>query len=329
MRRWRNRLLFWRQPLFRRRCREAPRSASALTLVVALSVLCGGAILGRAAHYGAASPAAPSSPAPSRPVMYYPYPGMMGPGAMLPGMMGPGPTVAYYPALPGATPPRMPRRGFLEPLPAELMGRQFVRDLGMIVILILFFIAPGPTSQVYTEQRKHKTFDLLLLTPLRPASIVLGDWLGYACPLALVCLITLPFFVVSIAYGGVSLFEVGCIFGVAFALAFALASVGLSCSTLCNSSSGSSILAFFLGSPLAALAVVGIELLATGSGNFLDLRSPLLPFEAAVMLFAAVVSTLVALNSLWWAIADFEYLYYSRRGEPVPGQRERFLEEGL
>lgn len=321
MRRWWNRLLFWRQPLFRRRCREAPRSASALTLITALSVLCGGAILGRAAHYGTMPPG-PAPPAP-RPAPKLP-PHLTMPGSRLSAYVIGG---VYHAG--ASSGPSMPHVGLLEPLPAELMGRQFVRDLGMIVVLLLFFIAPGPTSQVYTEQRKHKTFDLLLLTPLRPASIVLGDWLGYAFPLALVCLITLPFFVVSIAYGGVSLFEVGCIFGVAFALAFALASVGLSCSTLCNSSSGSSILAFFLGLPLAALAVLGIELLATGSGNFLDLRSPLLPFEAAVMLLAAVVSTLVALNSLWWAIADFEYLYYSRRGEPVPGQRESFLEEGL
>lgn len=324
--RWR----LWDHPLLRRRFRGAPRSVSALTLVTALGLLCAGVVLGRAAHYGTTSPTAPPPPARSRPAMYYPYPGMMGPGVMLPGMMAPGPMGgAYYPALLGVTSPRMPRRDFLEPLPAELMGRQFVRDLGMLIVVILFLIVPGSTGQIYARAKKQKTFDLLLLTPLRPASIVLGDWLGYALPLSAVSLVALPFFVLSIAYGGVSLFEVGAVFAVLFALTLALASVGLFCSTVGQSFGPASGMAYLLATPLAVSSFVGIELLITGSGNFLDLHSHLVSMETAVLLLAILISALVALNSLWWAIADFEYLYYRKKGEPVPGQRERFLSEGL
>jgi len=322
--RWR----LWDHPLLRRRFRGAPRSVSALTLVTALGLLCAGAILGRAAHYGAATPAVPPPPAPSRRATYYPYP--VGPGAVIPGMIGPGPMGgAYSPALLGASPSRMPRTDFLEPLPAELMGRQFVRDLGMLIVVILFLIVPGSTGQIYARAKKQKTFDLLLLTPLRPASIVLGDWLGYALPLCSVSLVALPFFVLSIAYGGVSLFEVGGVFAVLFALTFALASVGLFCSTVGQSFGPASGMAYLLATPLAVSSFLGIELLITGSGNFLDLHSHFVSMETAVLLLAVLISASVALNSLWWAIADFEYLYYRKKGEPVPGQRERFLSEGL
>jgi len=292
MKRWWSCLQFWDHPLVRRRFREAPRSASALALMIALGLICGGVMAGRWVSYGTATV-----------------------------------SLLFFNALPSSA--SAMNLGPLESLPAELMGRQFVRDLGMVVVLLLFLIAPGTTGQNYAEQRKHNTFDLLMLTPLRPASIVLGDWLGHAFPLSLVCLVTLPFFVVSIAYGGVSLVEVGCILVLVFALAFSMTSVGLFCSTLGESSSGSAIAAYFLCTPLAVAALLGIEVLAVGPGNFLGIRSRLLPTEVAVMLYALIVSILMALNSLWWAIADFEYLHYQRRGDPVPGQRERFLEEGL
>jgi len=256
--------------------------------------------------------------------MYYPH---------YPGMMAPVPVSAggsyYYAPWPGGAPPQMPHTGFLEPLPAELMGRQFVRDLGMLIVVILFLIVPGSTGQIYAQAKKQKTFDLLLLTPLRPASIVLGDWLGYALPLCSVSLVALPFFVVSIAYGGVSLFEVGGVFVVLFALTFALASVGLFCSTVGQSFGSASGMAYLLALPLAVSSFLGIELLITGSGNFLDLHSHFVSMETAVVLLAVLISALVVLNSLWWAIADFEYLYYRKKGEPVPGQRERFLTQGL
>lgn len=314
MKGWRKVLRLWEHPVFRRRLRTAPRGFSALLLVTALGVLCGGTILARATYYkmtSVTSPAPPPAPAPAS------FP------TFTPSVFG------YYT---GVSPYRAHTRSavdFMEALPIELQGRQFVRDLGLLLVLILALVAPGVSSQVYSQQKKHKNFDLLMLTPLRPASIVLGDWLGHALPLALVCLIALPFFVLSIAFGGVSLFEVASVYVITSALAFALVGVGLFCSTFETSTVVNSVLAYLLCLPLAAAALAGVELIATGSGNFLGAGVHRVSMEAAVTLLAVLVAALVVVNSLWWAIADFEYLYYSGRGEPVPGQKERFAEERL
>jgi ABC-2 type transport system permease protein len=46
------------------------------------------------------------------------------------------------------------------------------------LLIITLFVAPFLTMRLFAEERRQKTFELLMTTPIRPSQIVLGKYLG-------------------------------------------------------------------------------------------------------------------------------------------------------
>jgi ABC-2 type transport system permease protein len=51
-------------------------------------------------------------------------------------------------------------------------------NLWGMVLVITLFVAPFLSMRLFAEERRNKTFELLMTTPIRPIEIVLGKYLG-------------------------------------------------------------------------------------------------------------------------------------------------------
>ncbi len=56
-----------------------------------------------------------------------------------------------------------------------------VVNLWSTVLVLTLFIAPFLSMRLFAEERRNKTFELLMTTPIRPIEIVLGKYLGALC----------------------------------------------------------------------------------------------------------------------------------------------------
>ncbi len=78
-----------------------------------------------------------------------------------------------------------------------------VVQLWGVVMIITLFVAPFLSMRLFAEERRQKTFDLLMTAPVRPAEIVLGKYLGAVVMIALTLGVTIIFPLVLSVYGGV------------------------------------------------------------------------------------------------------------------------------
>lgn len=78
-----------------------------------------------------------------------------------------------------------------------------VVQLWGVVMIITLFVAPFLSMRLFAEERRQKTFDLLMTAPVRPVEIVLGKYLGAVTMIALTLGVTIIFPVVLSFYGGV------------------------------------------------------------------------------------------------------------------------------
>jgi ABC-2 type transport system permease protein len=53
-----------------------------------------------------------------------------------------------------------------------------VVNLWGVVLVVTLFVAPFLSMRLFAEERRQKTFELLMTTPIRPLEIVLGKYLG-------------------------------------------------------------------------------------------------------------------------------------------------------
>jgi len=78
-----------------------------------------------------------------------------------------------------------------------------VVNLWGVVLVLTLFIAPFLSMRLFAEERRQKTFELLMTTPTRPIEIVLGKYLGalgiIVCTLGVT--LVFPLILSAIGYG--------------------------------------------------------------------------------------------------------------------------------
>jgi len=87
-------------------------------------------------------------------------------------------------------------------------GAQVFRALAGIVMATVALVVPGLVGPTIAGERERQTLDLLLVTPLGPARIVLGKLMAALLFVVLLVVACLPLFSVAFLLGGVSLSEV-------------------------------------------------------------------------------------------------------------------------
>jgi hypothetical protein len=125
-----------------------------------------------------------------------------------------------------------------------------------IVGLNLFLIAlaaPGYFASVITEEKEAGTLGLLKMAGLNPVSILLGKSTSQALGAVLLLLVQVPFSVLAVTLGGVSLAQVFACYLTMLAFLLFMANMALFCSVVCVRSTRAStlcvlfLLAFFAG----------------------------------------------------------------------------------
>lgn len=159
--------------------------------------------------------------------------------------------------------------------------------LGQYVIASL--MAPSFAAGAVSGEKERQTYEMLLASPLRPASIVFGKLVAALAHLGLLVVASLPIIVLCLPLGGVSVYEVLAAY-VGLTVSVALfGAIGVFCSSHFARTSNSLVVSYLVILPLVMSAVFfwrGLE----GDGE-LRLKIALLvvpPFAiAAVLLLAA------------------------------------------
>lgn len=141
---------------------------------------------------------------------------------------------------------------------AAEVGRAAYALLASFQFAMLIFIIPAQTAGVISGEREKQTLDLLLVTRMSPASIVLGKLmssLGYAL---LLILSSMPVFSLVFLFGGLSLPDVATLFGFYLVMAFASGAIGVFCSTYMRRTVTATVVAYLI------VLAIGIGTLITG-----------------------------------------------------------------
>jgi ABC-type transport system involved in multi-copper enzyme maturation permease subunit len=87
-------------------------------------------------------------------------------------------------------------------------GAQVFRALAGVVMATVALVVPGLVGPTISGERERQTLDLLLVTPLGPARIVLGKLVAALAFVVLLVIACLPLFSVAFLLGGVGVGEV-------------------------------------------------------------------------------------------------------------------------
>ena len=109
---------------------------------------------------------------------------------------------------------------------------------------LLTLLAPGMTSAAFSEERRKRTLDVLLTSPIRPWQIVLGKLLSGVAALSVIALCALPVLLAVRVFGGVEAEYIFGAFALSLSLATLMASLAMLNSLWCKKASTAAFLAF-------------------------------------------------------------------------------------
>jgi ABC-2 type transport system permease protein len=76
-----------------------------------------------------------------------------------------------------------------------------VIQLWGVIMVITLFVAPFLSMRLFAEEKRHKTFELLMTAPVRPSEIVIGKYLGGLGVIGTTLALTIVFPLVLAAFG--------------------------------------------------------------------------------------------------------------------------------
>ncbi|TNE86502.1 MAG: hypothetical protein EP330_22450 [Deltaproteobacteria bacterium] len=97
---------------------------------------------------------------------------------------------------------------FVDPANLSYMGRGMFVGFAVLQILLTTVIAPLTVARAIIEEREENTADLLMLTRLRPGSVLGGTFLARVLVLMMVVAGAMPILALVVTLGGVSVVEV-------------------------------------------------------------------------------------------------------------------------
>ncbi len=71
-----------------------------------------------------------------------------------------------------------------------------------VVLIVTLFVAPFLSMRLFAEEKRHKTFELLMTAPVRPIEIVLGKYLGGLAVISATLGLTIVYPIILTVFGG-------------------------------------------------------------------------------------------------------------------------------
>ena len=121
--------------------------------------------------------------------------------------------------------------------------------------LLMSLMAPSFASGAITGEKERKSYEMLLASPLRAGSIVLGKLAASLVPLAELMICSLPIVMLCLPLGGVSFYEVAAAYFAMISSVSLFAMVSLWCSSFFQRTSASLVVSYLMILPLAMLCV--------------------------------------------------------------------------
>lgn len=164
------------------------------------------------------------------------------------------------------------------------IGQTVFAGLALLVLIIVCAVTPAITANAISEEKERLTFDMLLVTPLHPVSILWGKLLASMSYVFLLIFAALPMASLVFTYGGVTIRDMLKTVAMLLVIALMIGMIGLFMSALLGRS-GRAVASTYI---VVLLLVVGPLFLASGVGMFLQVEPPRL------LIFPSPISALTS-----------------------------------
>lgn len=191
--------------------------------------------------------------------------------------------------------------------------------LSLTQLGLLILAAPGLTAGAISGEREKQTLDLLLVTRMTPAQVVIGKLLAAVGFALLMMVASLPIYGILYLFGGVSYYRLGLIAIVYVVTVLLLGSVGLYFSAVFKRTQAAVVAAYSLtigwiaSSPILAGFTYHVFNRGPGDtppvwGLVFAYLNPVFglsaaagdPLLEATRLFSPILKTDAALEAIWW-----------------------------
>jgi altronate dehydratase/ABC-type transport system involved in multi-copper enzyme maturation permease subunit len=148
---------------------------------------------------------------------------------------------------------------------------------------IASLMAPSFAAGAITGEKERKTYEMLLASPLRPWSIVLGKLIAALTHLVVLIISSLPIIMLCLPLGGVSIYELLAAYvGLLFSILL-FGSISVFCSSYFKRTSSSLVVSYVIILPLLILGVLGWTMLASRADIRLIAITTLVPTVSIVV----------------------------------------------
>lgn len=162
-----------------------------------------------------------------------------------------------------------------------IIGKSIFAGITLLLLGLISFIAPGFTAGALAGERERKTYDVLLVTPLRARQIVLGKLGGVFSFLLLLVLASIPIQSMALLFGGVAPVEVLIAALGLLVTTLAFGALGLYISSLVRTTLVAMVIAYGIGLPF----VYGLPFILYYIGGLLwYIADPLLKLDPTAAL---------------------------------------------
>ncbi len=153
--------------------------------------------------------------------------------------------------------------------------------LGQYILASL--MAPSFAAGAISGEKERMTYEMLLASPIRPESIVMGKLVAALTHLAILIFASLPIVMLCLPLGGVSLYEVLAAYLALIASVITFGMISVACGSFFSRTSSSLVVSYLLILPLALVAVLFWSSLSSFGEARLKLAVTVIPGVAAAI----------------------------------------------
>jgi len=166
---------------------------------------------------------------------------------------------------------------------SSALARKLFRTFGQSQLVLLAILSPAFSASAMTIEKEKRCIDLLMASPIRPRTILVGKYLSAVLYLFLLVLSTAPLVSVIMWLPGLGPGEVAGLYVLLLAVAACFGMVGLTCSVFFHRSQASLAITYMLVLPLMLVLLA----FALGFDGFFLIESAVWP--SAILLVATLI----------------------------------------
>jgi ABC-type transport system involved in multi-copper enzyme maturation permease subunit len=140
-------------------------------------------------------------------------------------------------------------------------SREIFIMLSMLQLFLIAFVTPGLSAGVISSERERQTLNILLITRLSAASIILSKLISSLAFTVLLVVATIPVYAMVTLYGGIAAKQLAAVFGLYFLNMVFFGSVGVFWSTWIRRTGISTVAAYACIFALVVSTALGAELI--------------------------------------------------------------------